>query len=231
MDKERSAFGQAWERLLAGNIDDENSEAYARYRDADGNIQEKRNSDAEIAEMRKPAAKEAPKVSVVKMEMTETPDPMADALAEEAKGKTSWEAQNAEDLKVFSEAFNAPEAPEAAKPETFAQAWKKARAAGLKTFDWAGKPGTKFSTENKEEKAAREALAASKTTASKPTPQQIEAKVKTKGASSNAKDRPSVYHDNFIKDAINKVKEKLSDDVQVGKAKFHANGRPNLTAR
>jgi hypothetical protein len=31
--------------------------------------------------------------------------------------------------------------------------------------------------------------------------------------------------------AVDSVKAKLDDDSQVGKAKFHANGRPNLTAR
>lgn len=164
------------------------------------------------------------------------PEPMEAAVTEEAKGRSSWEDQNAADTKLFSEAFNAPEAkpeaPEAkpatpdAKPETFAQAWKKARAAGVKTFDWAGKPGVKFSTENKAEAAARKALKAKPAAVSAASQMPAPMSDKAKPA-----EKPAVYDGVFPANVVAKVKEKLDDDGQVGKAKLHANGRPNLTAR
>ena len=161
-----------------------------------------------------------------------------------------------EDAKLFSEAFNAVEITPVVrgevevKPladikttdkETFAQAWRRNRDAGNKTFEWAGKPGMKYSTENKEEALARKAEALARKAAqhvvtkpvsakpvivaksvnqAKPTPQQIEGKAK-----------PTIYGNTFVKDAVDSIKAKLNDDTQVGKAKFHANGRPNLTAR
>jgi hypothetical protein len=118
-----------------------------------------------------------------------------------------------------------PAAPES-KPETFAQAWKKARAAGVKSFDWAGKPGVKFSTENKAEAAARKAAKAKPVAQpAAPTPQELEKQVPKQ------EKKPSIYANSFLHQAVDSVKAKLDDDSQVGKAKFHANGRPNLTAR
>jgi len=112
-----------------------------------------------------------------------------------------------EDARLFSEAFNAVETKPVVRgevevkqladtkttdKETFAQAWKRNRDAGNKTFDWAGKPGMKYSTENKAEALARKAvkpvvtkpvsakpvIVAKSVNQAKPTPQQIEEKVK-----------------------------------------------------
>jgi hypothetical protein len=51
-----------------------------------------------------------------------------------------------------------------------------------------------------------------------------------RGDKAEPQERPSVYGDNFIKDAVNSIKSKLDDKSQVGKAKVLPNGRPNLTA-
>jgi len=112
-----------------------------------------------------------------------------------------------EDARLFSEAFNAVETKPVVRgevevkqladtkttdKETFAQAWKHNRDAGNKTFEWAGKPGMKYSTENKAEALARKAvkpvvtkpvsakpvIVAKSVNQAKPTPQQIEEKVK-----------------------------------------------------
>ena len=146
---------------------------------------------------------------------------------EEVAEAPKVEAQVSDDVKAFGEAFNAPEAtPEvkpdapAAKPKApknFKQAFAQARKDGLKVFEFNGK---KFTTAIKSEMKAKPAAAVS-AESQQPAPMSDKAKPAEK----------AVYDGVFPANVIAKVKEKLDDDSQVGKAKFHANGKPNLTAR
>lgn len=135
-----------------------------------------------------------------------------------------------EDAKLFGEAFNAPEAekpgepmgkPEAIPlaPANFKEAFAKARKAGDKVFEFNGK---KFTTALKSEMKPKAKPAAVSAASQLPAPMSDKAK---------PAEKPAVYDGVFPANVIAKVKEKLDDDGQVGKAKLHANGRPNLTAR
>lgn len=124
-----------------------------------------------------------------------------------------------EDAKLFSEAFNASDAP--VKPANFKDAFAHARKSGLKVFEFNGK---KFTTALKSEmKAKPDVVKVTKVVSA-----ESQLPVANKDAE---KAKPTIYGNTFVKDAVDSIKAKLNDDTQVGKAKFHANGRPNLTAR
>jgi len=127
-----------------------------------------------------------------------------------------------EDAKLFSEAFNAPDAPvKPAAPANFKDAFAHARKSGLKVFEFNGK---KFTTALKSEmKAKPDVVKVTKVVSA-----ESQLPVANKDAE---KAKPTIYGNTFVKDAVDSIKAKLNDDTQVGKAKFHANGRPNLTAR
>jgi len=103
VEADRNAFQQAWDRLTAGNIDDPKSEAYRRYRDANGAIQDKRNSDADLVAMQSPKTEPAagPTEADVKANMSEaskdlqiTPEMTKNA---EAEGESdAWKEQFAD---------------------------------------------------------------------------------------------------------------------------------------
>lgn len=126
----------------------------------------------------------------------------------------------------------ATSAPEV-KKETFGQAWAKARAENLKNgtnkpFSWQGKS---FTTDTKEEAAARKAAksAPKAKAAPVPAPDGAGAAIKAADQAVTAKpapvakkpdpiappkeDRPSLYERTFLSETVNKVKDQMTGKV------------------
>ena len=152
---------------------------------------------------------------------------------EEVAEAPKAEAPVSDDVKAFSEAFNAPEATPEAKPEapvakpeapkSFKAAFAQARKDGLKVFEFNGK---KFTTAIKSEMKAKPAAAVS-------ADSQMPAPMADKAPAKPAQ-RPSIYAKNPVRDVINAFKgdgqPRETVDEQVQRQRMSAAETASLNA-
>lgn len=182
-------------------------------------------------------------------------EPLVDAKPAEGPETVAAKSVKEDEAKAFgdewSKQVNAKSEAMAARKgdapqQSFKQAWAAARAENVKSgtnkpFEFNGK---QFSTENKAEAAARkakraggQAAAAVSKESQMPAPMSDKVAPKpTRPMHANGKPNlaPADAGINGEKSlparVLDTAREKMDGENQVGKAKFHANGRPNLTA-